>query len=312
MSADNLLPPGTALGAVHLRVTDPERARLFWTRYVGLTELPSETNGGPVRLGTAGREVIRLHPGATEPAAPRSTGLYHVAIHVPTQRDLARTVARLHALHWPNAPTDHTCTMATYLSDPDGIGIEITFETPGRGELFMDESGRPAARLHATGELRGPTEALDLRELLAALDESEDLTLPAGAGTRIGHVHLHIRDLEESRRFYADTVGFHPLLHVPGFGMSDFTLQGYEVPHALAVNTWAGRGAAPAPESTAGLLRWELALPDAAALEQVVARLRAAGHPFDKIDADSMELTDPSGNQLQLTAGGEELQDRPT
>src|SRR5690625_1899251 len=144
-----LLPQGSELGRVHLHVTDAERARLFWTRYVGLQELPGD--GSVIELGAGDRPLIVLYPGASQRQQPRRTGLYHVAIHVPSRRDLALLVARLATLEYRQAPTDHTAAEATYFDDLDGIGIGVTVETPERGRVLILQAGRPGARLAEGG-----------------------------------------------------------------------------------------------------------------------------------------------------------------
>src|SRR5579871_5710186 len=87
-------PKGTRLGAVHLAVTDGRRALAVWRDLVGLTvqsEKPDE-----IVLGAAGGgpALIVLHPGAKRAVVPNTSGLYHVAIHVPTRHDLAIVIGR--------------------------------------------------------------------------------------------------------------------------------------------------------------------------------------------------------------------------
>ncbi len=291
------LPTDSRLGSVRLLVTDVDLSTRFWTEYVGLSQLTSD--GDEVSLGSQGEELIRLVPGATGPVVQRRTGLYHVAIHVPTQRELARIGARLNALRFGHAPTDHTSTMATYFSDPDGNGIEITFETPERGEMLILPDGRPVARLAATGEYRGVTEALDQQELYGALEQGDDLALPIQGQARIGHVHLHVRDLEENRLFYDNVIGFRTLLNMSAMGMADFALDDHTAPHSLAINSWAGSGAQPRPEGTAGLLNYTLLLPHEDAFDALKQRLEDANVSFEETD-DGLDVQDPSGNELRV------------
>ncbi len=82
-------------GAVHLDVTDGARATRFWRDLVGLEPL-AETGGG-IRLGAGGRALVVLHPGASAPTPRASSGLYHLALHLPTLAEFARVVARLDA-----------------------------------------------------------------------------------------------------------------------------------------------------------------------------------------------------------------------
>src|SRR5579864_6512555 len=131
-----LVPATTRLGPVHIAVTEAEQALSVWRDLVGLTVLARDAEA--IGLGTGERTLVVLHPGAKRGVVANTAGLYHVAIHVPTRKDLATAVARLFAKHFRNSPTDHLVTETTYLWDLDGNGIELTFETPGRGRLVTD------------------------------------------------------------------------------------------------------------------------------------------------------------------------------
>jgi catechol 2,3-dioxygenase len=295
VAAQQLLPAEARLGAVHLDVTDGERAKVFWTQYVGLTERDSSRN--PIELGIDDETLIVLHPGANEPVARRHTGLYHVAIHLPAKKELARVVARLFGLRYPNSPTDHAETMATYFSDPDGNGIELTFETPERGGLYTGDGSGLA--IMADGSTQGPTEALDVNDLLSTLSNDDDLMQPMPIGTRIGHVHLHVTSLEDARGFYRGVIGFGDLRAMDNWGMSDLSLATSYVPHALAVNVWNSSRATPKPAGTAGLRHWTLMVPAQSDLDDIAERLAAANVSFTREDA-MIIVDDPFSNRLNL------------
>lgn len=291
--ADQKLPENARLGAVHLDVTDGENSKAFWTRYIGLTLLLESDEA--IELGVGSEPLIVLHPGASEPVVRRRTGLYHVAIHVPTQKELARLAARLYGLGWEHSPTDHTETMATYTSDPDGNGIEITFETPDRGSLARGEADYAA--ILADGTVRGGTEPLDVDMLLSALEESDDLNAPMPDGTRIGHVHLHVNNIEAAREFYIQQLGMGDMRWFDKFRMSDFSLATSYVPHAFAINTWNGTTASPRPEGTAGLREWELIVTDESELTALSERLSSSG-TVHQLNGNVLRAKDPAGNPL--------------
>lgn len=291
-----LLPAGTRLGAVHVGVTAADRALAFWTRVLGLSVLRS--GAGTISLGAGGRELVVLHPDAGSPVAQGRTGLYHLAIHLPLRKELARAVARLFALRYPNSPTDHLVTETTYLWDPDGNGIELTFETPERGEFVMLPDGRTFARAR-DGSLRSGRDPVDLESLLAELAEEDALDAPIPDGARIGHVHLHVGDLEEALRFYRDLVGFRQLTHSPARRMADTEVDG-AVPHTLALNTWAGAGAPPPPPpGSAGLRHFTIEVPSAAGVDEIAGRLRRRDWPFDVV-AGGLRVVDPSANPFRV------------
>lgn len=294
--AQQKLPDSATLGAVHLDVTGAEQARTFWTTYVGLTDLGDRD--GLIRLGVDDKEMVVLHPGAHGPVAARHTGLYHLAIHVPTRKDLARLAARLYGLRWEHGPTDHAETMATYFNDPDGNGIEITFETPERGSLATGNNQYFAVL--ADGTTQSGTEPLDVDDLLSELTDDDNLLDPLPSGSRLGHVHLHVNDLAAARTFYIDTIGLGDMRHFEKFKMADFSLATSYVPHALAVNMWNGTDAQPKPEGTAGLREWHLHVTNEKELRIIASRLEEAGIEAE-IDAEAIHVQDPAGNPLVIS-----------
>src|SRR5947208_5781350 len=254
----------TGVGAVELAVTDGDRALRFYRDYVGLTPLAS---GGPeIRLGAAGRELVVLYPDAERPVVPRTSGLYHLAVVVPDRRELARVIGRLARLRWEQYPTDHVMTKANYLSDPDGNGIEIYTESPEDGTMGFGNGTFVA--YDKDGNPRSGRDPIDLEELFSHLREDDRLDAPMPEATKMGHVHLHVADVDEALRFYHDLVGFDVMGHVPGVGF--VSAGGYH--HHLGLHTWAGRGARPAPPGSAGLRRFTVELPARRGLEDAVGR----------------------------------------
>ena len=279
----------TGVGAVELSVTDGDRALRFYRDYVGLTPLASE--GPEIRLGAAGRELVVLHPDAEQPVVPRTSGLYHLAILLPDRREFARVIARLSRLGWDQSPTDHVMTKANYLWDPDGNGIEIYVESPEDGTMGFangsfyaeDKDGRP----------RSGRDPIDLEELFSHLREDDHLDEPMPTGTKMGHIHLHVANVEDALRFYHDLVGFDVMGHVPGVGF--VSAGGYH--HHVGLNTWAGEGAPVAPPGSAGLRRYTIELPTQRDLDDVVGRLEHGNVRLSE-DAGGLTGADPSANRV--------------
>src|SRR5258706_1565418 len=276
------------MGAVALAVTDADRALRFYRDYVGLTPMPGA--GSEVHVAAAGRELLVLRPGAERPFVPRTSGLYHLAIVVPDRRELARVIARLRGLSWNQSPTDHVMTKANYLWDPDGNGIEIYTESPEDGTMGFGNGTLVA--YGKDGNPRSGRDAIDLEELFSHLREDDRFDAPMPEATKMGHVHLHVADVDDALRFYHDLVGFDVMGHVPGVGF--VSAGGYH--HHLGLNTWAGRGAKPAPAGSAGLRRFTVELPAKGDLEDVVGRL-AHGDVSLTEEAGGFPAVGPSGNR---------------
>jgi catechol 2,3-dioxygenase len=284
----------TGMGSVDLAVTDADRALRFYRDYVGLTPL---SGAGPeIRMGAAARELVVLHPGAEQPVVPRTSGLYHLAILVPDRRELARVISRLARLRWDQYPTDHVMTKANYLWDPDGNGIEIYTESPEDGTLGFANGTFVA--YDKEGRERSGRDPIDLAELFSHLLPDDRLDEPMPSGTKMGHVHLHVADVEDALRFYHDLVGFDVMGHVPGVGF--VSAGGYH--HHLGLNTWAGRGARPAPAGSAGLRRFTVELPAESDLEDVVGRLEHGEVRVAEEDGGFVAV-DPSANRVLFKVG---------
>jgi catechol 2,3-dioxygenase len=291
-----LLPPTTRLGPVRIAVTDKERALQIWRDVVGLEVA---FNGDEsVTLAAGGKVLIVLELGAERPVVEGTTGLYHVAIHVPTRADLAQFVVRALQRRVRISPTDHLVSEAVYLWDLDGNGIEMTFETPWRGDIGGPEDGFYVRT--KDGSPHSGREPIDVDGLLAELGDDPKLEPRLPAGTRIGHIHMHVNDLEAAMRFYRDGLGFGGLFIMRRFGMGDVGL-GY-TPHAIAFNTWAGPKAEPAPKNSAGLRWFIITVPDQKTLGEMRQRLTELKVEIKDVPGGGFNVRDPSQNMIKVMA----------
>jgi catechol 2,3-dioxygenase len=287
-----VVPTSTRLGPVHIAVTGREPALAVWRDVVGLEVI--EESDDAIRLGAGGETLVVLETDATRRALPATAGLYHVAIHVPSRADLAAFLARALKSGIRVSPTDHLVSEAIYLWDSDGNGIEITFETPWRGQLTLNGEGGYAVT--ADGRPHSGREPIDVTGLLAELGET-DSPERMPAGTRIGHIHVHVGDLDKAMGFYRDVLGFGGQLLSHKFGMGDVTV-GYQ-PHIVAFNVWQGHHVSQPPEGTAGLRHFRIVLPDAESLAAMRGRLADAGARL--VDGeDGLATADPWGNPIRI------------
>ena len=152
------IDPGLAIGGVRLAVSDLARSVGFYERILGLPLI--EHAGGVATLGAGGEHAALTLEGLAEaaPVPVRSTGLFHVAWLHPTRAALADTVHRIAHARWPlEGASDHGVSEALYLTDPDGLGIELYVDRPReRWEMPVGGHGVKMATL-----------PLDLENLLA-------------------------------------------------------------------------------------------------------------------------------------------------
>jgi catechol 2,3-dioxygenase len=288
--------PATLPGHVSLTVASLERQITFYQQVLGFKL--HWRDGNRAGLGAGGPDLLRLTEQPDVKRYHRVTGLYHFAVLFPNRRELARALARLFALRYPNSPTDHIMTKTTYLDDAEGNGIELYAESPEDGSFRM-ENGEYVAR-RADGSLSNGREALDVEALFSQLTDDDRLDVPVPAETRIGHVHLHVRNVDEAVDFYHGLIGFDIMGVAKSFRAAFISAGGYH--HHLGLNTWQGEGAPPPPADAAGLRYFTIELPDKTELERVLERVRQAGLPIEQTD-DGFLVRDPSQNALVLADG---------
>jgi catechol 2,3-dioxygenase len=222
-----------------LTVARLDRQIAFYQQVLGF-QLHART-GNTATLGGGGANLLRLTEELGFKRYRGVTGLYHFAVLFPNRRELARAVARLFALKYENYPTDHIMTKTTYLDDPEGNGIELYAESPEDGTWSM-KGGQDITR-RADGSLSDGREPLDLEALFSHLMKDDRLDVPVPAETRVGHVHLHVRDIEEAVNFYHGMIGFDLMGAARSFRMAFVSAGGYH--HHVGLNTWQGEGAPP-------------------------------------------------------------------
>jgi catechol 2,3-dioxygenase len=277
------LPDAARVGAVHLQVSDLARSLAYYTGVLGLRVISQAD--GTARLGAHGDDttLVALYERRGARPVPRRglLGLYHFAVLLPDRASLGRFVTHLADVGAYAGSADHLVSEALYLSDPDGLGIEVYADRP-RGSWQVRGN-----------ELTMTTEPLDLRALVRAAGESQWTGMPVG--TSIGHVHLHVGDLSEAEAFYHAALGLDKVVWSDP-GALFLSAGGYH--HHLGTNTWAA-GAPAASEDDARLIEWELVLPSSADVEAAATNVRAAGYPVHDTGADR-RMSDPWGTTLRL------------
>jgi catechol 2,3-dioxygenase len=234
------LPDDAHIGSVSLTVRKLDRSIAFYRDVLGFRVL-KQTAVEAALSADGERTLVELHERAGAVLRPpRCTGLFHFAILVPTRAALGRSLRHLTEQDWPlSGVADHLVSEALYLSDPDGLGIEIYRDRPRETWKRID------------GQIAMATDPLDLRSV-AGEPGAERPWTGLDAGTVIGHVHLHVASLDEAERLYCGIVGFEPMVRTYP-GALFVAAGGYH--HHLGLNTWMGEGAPPPPETAVGL-RW--------------------------------------------------------
>ncbi|RPJ96559.1 VOC family protein [Rummeliibacillus sp. TYF005] len=240
------LDPKMQLGYVQLRVQSLETQKKFY-QALGFSFIEESSqavifgagSSEPILILTADKDVIQR--------PPRTTGLYHFAILVPSREDLAYMIGNLMKIKAPfSGAGDHLYSEAFYLTDPEGNGIEIYRDRP-----------RNEWTIHDDGTIDTDTIPVDFNSIMALYDPNREWTgFPKG--TILGHMHLTVSDLsDELRRFYIDGLGLDLKTNFMG---SAYFMSAGDYHHHIATNVWNGIGAPLAPSVANGLISYSLNL----------------------------------------------------
>ncbi len=281
-----LLPDGLRLGEVELAVTELDRSVAFYEDVVGLSvrARDDEDSVSTARLSADGVHdlfVLRERPDAR--SAGRHAGLYHAAVLYPSRVELARAAQRIAERRArAQGASDHGTHEAIYLPDPDGNGLELAADRPREQWPDVTNVEEIAPR------------PLDMGGLFN-LTGDRPPEPHADPLARIGHLHLHVGDIEQALAFYRGLVGFDLVARVDTAAF--VSAGGYH--HHLAFNVWKGEGVGAAPDDVVGLRCWTIELADARDLGELRDRLVGSGAPVTEFTR-GLVTADPWGNRLRV------------
>lgn len=272
--------PVTFVGEVSINVLNLEAATTFYEEVIGLRVL--EKTECKVMLTTDGKTPLLTleQPEDVIPKVGRTSGLYHFALLLPTRVDLAIFLRHLLATQYPFGAADHAVSEALYITDPDGNGIEVYYDRPSTEWEWTN------------GEVKMVTEQLDGNSILA---ESDAAWSGLPAGTLMGHIHLHVSNLQDTEKFYNSGLGFDVVTRYEGALFT--STGGYH--HHIGLNVWNGVGVPAPSENSVGLNWFTLVYADDLARNKVIEQLKQMGAEVTE-EADKHVVTDPSGNKIHL------------
>lgn len=276
--------PSTFVSHVRLKVENLERSLAYYQEIIGFDIL--ERTSTTVELTADGKtSILSLEqPKGVKPKKPRTTGMYHFALLLPTKKDLADFVMHLAKNDVQVAAGDHLVSEALYIKDPDGNDIEI----------YVDRD--PNVWKWSNGEVAMTTDPVNFQELLTHQVPGESWQgLPKD--TIMGHIHLYVAGLDKTEQFYVEGLGFEV---VNRFGGQALFLSTAKYHHHIAVNTWNGVGAPRPEENSAGMDYYRLIYNDEAAVKATIANLEKIGATITQ-ENDRIMTSDPAGNRIQLS-----------
>ncbi|MGV2883364.1 VOC family protein [Paenibacillus taichungensis] len=287
MTSTYQIPATTHLGEVSLRISNLDRSIQFYTEVVGLKLL--ERSDKVATLTADGKQsLLRLEQLTDAVTMPvRSTsGLYHFAILLPDRKSLGLALRNLAESGIEIGQGDHLVSEAFYISDPDQNGIEI----------YADRA-RDTWKRDADNNYIMSSDPVDVESLFALATNEPWQGLPAG--TVIGHVHFHVRSLEESRRFYTGVLGFDIVGNFANMSALFVSAGGYH--HHIGLNIWAGTGAPVNPANATGIDYFTIIYDGKEQLEQAVEQLRQSNTSIEQQGKDWFTV-DPQNIRIRLTS----------
>ena len=214
-------------------------------------------------LFTTNGETVLLRltePDGVQLKTEQTTGLYHLALLLPTRTNLAQVVRHFVQNEVRFDSGDHLVSEALYLADPDGNGIEI----------YTDR--QPHEWNWDNGEVAMTTDPVDFESLLQEKTTDKWQGLPEN--TVMGHIHLQVSNLAENEKFYIDGLGFSV---VNRYGNAALFISSHDYHHHIALNTWSSRHARHADQLETGLAAYTIMFPDEETITQKIAQLKEIG-----------------------------------
>lgn len=252
--------PATYVGEVQLKVSNLSESIRFYEEVIGLTV--KDESASQASFTTNGKDTLLtiFEPEGIQSKKEQTTGLYHLALLLPTRAHLAQVVRHFVQGGIRFGSGDHLVSEALYLADPDGNGIEIyTDRDPDEWEW-------------QNGEVVMTTDPVDFEGLLQEKTTGAWQGLPEN--TVMGHVHLQVNNLEENEKFYIGGLGFSV---VNRYENAALFISNHKYHHHIALNTWAGRHVRHAEKSETGIHAYTILFPSEEVRNEKIAQLKKIG-----------------------------------
>ena len=265
------------LAEVALNVKDLESQTAFYHQLLGLEILNQSEN--QVLLGAGGKPLVRLIKTDDISNPKQSYGLYHMALLLPTREDLANLFKHLLDLKIPLVGgADHGYSEAIYLEDLEGNGIELYRDKP---VTVWD--------IREDGRIIGVTEELSAQDIYQLGKEIEPFAI--AGGTRMGHVHLSVKNSREASVFYQESLGLEDKFTIPH---ASWIASG-DYHHHLAVNEWGGKNLAPREQGMVGLAYYVVEVENKEFLVNLFMQAQDRQGQLQWISSSEFSVTDKDG-----------------
>ena len=265
------------LAEVALNVKDLESQTAFYHQLLGLEILNQSEN--IVLLGVGGKPLVQLIKTDDTSNPKQSYGLYHMALLLPTREDLANVFKHLLNLKLPLVGgADHGYSEAIYLEDLEGNGIELYRDKP---VTVWD--------IREDGRIIGVTEELSAQDIYQLGKELDPFVI--AEGTRMGYVHLSVKNSREASVFYQESLGLEDKFTIPH--ASWIASGAYH--HHLAVNEWGGKNLVRRKHGMVGLAYYVVEVENKVLLVNLFTQAQDWQEQLRWISSSEFSVTDKDG-----------------
>ncbi|MER2049684.1 MAG: VOC family protein [Solibacillus sp.] len=280
---------------VQLKVSDLVRSIEYYTTVIGFKVLQQTETEAYLTADGQTSLVSLVEVQNAQPLKQGFAGLYHLALLLPSRKDLGNIVQHFVNLNVRIGAADHDVSEALYLNDPDGNGIEIYIDRHESEWTWNQDE-----QVHMV------TEQLNFQPILAAADGNWN-GLPAD--TVMGHVHLSVVNLDKSEQFYTNVLDYNV---VTRYGAQALFVSTGKYHHHFGLNTWnSNNGHAPTNDMV-GLKSFTVVLKDAQYAEEVKQSLITNGFIVENFaeapahgGTQLFSTVDPNGLRIIFTLDGE-------
>lgn len=287
--------PNLYTSHVQLKVSNLARSIEYYTTIIGFKVLEQTDHTAYLTADGTTSLVSLVEVPNAQALRPGFTGLYHLALLLPSRKDLGNIVQHFVNLNVRLGAADHDVSEALYLNDPDGNGIEIYIDRDESKWTWFENE-----QVHMV------TEQLNFQPILAEADGNWS-GLPAN--TVMGHVHLSVANIEKSEQFYTKVLDYNV---VTRYGAQALFVSTGKYHHHFGLNTWnSGNGPAPTDEMV-GLKSFTVVLKDLDYAETVKQSLLENGYLLETFahaptygGQQLFSTLDPNGLRIIFTIDGE-------
>jgi catechol 2,3-dioxygenase len=281
------IPDKTKIQSIDLKVKDLNRSLSFYSDLIGFKIISQNEENAWLSATGEMPYLFKLTEDKNAIYRPEgTTGLFHIAVRLPSRKELARVFLRLFDKKVKfQGFSDHLVSEAIYLEDLDENGIELYSDRPKDQWQYK------------MGQVEMSTLPLNLNVLT---DELDDRNVWNGIhpDTDIGHIHLSVSNLNKAQEVYSMLLGFN-ISNSTYPGALFFSAGGYH--HHIGTNVWSSKSGKPQPENSVGMTGFTIHMPDRKSIEDIQLNAKADNLLLAPFDGQKLEITDADKNKIIIT-----------